>query len=719
MSSISSRWEQVWIRAWIRSGGRILALVASTVIAAILIGLAAIWAFISPASAEFVGDGHYVHGVGAQNAHGFWLGALGTATNLGNGEESYCVSMWDHSPAMATPAQSVVITEPSVTAPEGLELSAAQMAYLLQMTSAQGSADSRAALAFLAHMNFEQPSGAYTPEQSVAMLHTRVAEEKPHIERLARQLVAQAQADTPVSYEGGVMESRGFVGAVNGIGVRSESGWVAGIPYSIELDGPALFSAGLLKRVDGVTGAEPANLDWQATGYGQVKARVVFHRVPRQTLTLASVGAGYQRLVTIAARPEQDKAERQMETQIVPVYTQFQPQARTDVGESRVVDETQSGATVDDTVTVFAAGEGQKWPTVDGKPAAVTFRGTAYAIERPLDKAVNEIPADAIEVGQTSIVAQGPGVYHAQLHGIRNGFITWVWRMEKNDSAHMVTTDAGVPLSDVIAGDWHDEFGQESETTSVRQHMSIDSAVSIRQTRSGSYFVDDIFVYGIPKDHGKFLGSAQFMADVPSLKQSLYFFAQGLEVTAENLTQARMIASIDLPAISGFHPNVGAKEFKALDGNPAGTYVFVTTFPGDGRVAPYQSDVADQHEWVVVENPQHPLVPTPEVPPAPETPQSIPGDDNQSAPRASEPSQPPTSSQAPLNPKASPTPQSPDVAASPAGASQLLQPAPESNVLPRPLAQTGALAVALMGAGACGLSALGVGMLVLHRRKMR
>lgn len=717
MSSISSRWTQVRVHTWIRSGTRVLTLIASTVIAAMLISLAAIWAFIAPASAEFIGDGHYVHGVGAQNAHGFWLGALGTASNLGNGEESYCVSMWDHSPAMATPAQSVVIREPSIAAPEGLKLSAPQMAYLLQTTSAQGSADSRAALAFLAHMNFEQPSGAYTPEQSAAMLHARVVEEKPHIEHLARQYVAQAQMDTPVSYEGGVMATRGFSGAVNGVGVRSSAGWVAGISYSIELDGPAVFSEGLLKRLEGVTGNEPLNFDWQATGYGQLKARVTFHQVPRQTLTLASVGEGYQRLVTIAARPEDDKAEQQLETRIVPVYTQFQPQAKTDVGESRIVDETQSGATVSDTVEVFLANEGQTWPTVAGKPAEVTFRGTAYAMERPLEKALNEIPTDATEVGSVNIIAQGPGVYHAQLHGIKNGFITWVWRMEKNDPAHAVITDAGIPLSDFITEDWRDEYGQELETTSVRHRMSIDSAVSIRQTRSGNYFVDDIFVYGMPKDHGEFLGSAQFIADVPTLKQTLYFFAHGLEVTPENLTQARMIASIDLPAISGFHPSVGANEFKALEGNPAGTYVFVTTFPGDGRVAPYQSDVTDQHEWVVVEHPQEPPSPSPDMPPSAESPQSTPGDRTPPNPQPPMDSQPPGPSQPSVNPKTTLVPSNHDVSASPDSATQPLQLEPESSMLPRPLAQTGALAVAVTGGAAWGLSTLGVGMLLLRRRK--
>lgn len=75
------------------------------------------------------------------------------------------------------------------------------------------------------------------------------------------------------------------------------------------------------------------------------------------------------------------------------------------------------------------------------------------------------------------------------------------------------------------------------------------------------YLVDDVFVTGFPANHPQFTGGSGFGPDRSTLTQSLYFFAEGMDVTDDDLGSAVLIGSTTLPARNGYHPSVGSTGF--------------------------------------------------------------------------------------------------------------------------------------------------------------
>lgn len=678
----------VWLRVWIKGGARFLAVAISVVVAVALVVAASLWAFAGKASAEFIGDGQYVRGVGAENSYGFWLGALATATNLGTDEPSYCVSMWNHSPGMAMPATGTLVESTTVAAPSELALTPEQMAYLLGTYHFENGAYSRAALAFLAHMNFEQSVPGHDTAESVQRLYVIVREQKPQVYDTAVEYVEAARVHAPLSYEAGVLTGGAFEGKIEGVGVKSATGWVSGIPLELRLEGAAVFASTGTQQWVGTTQEQPLSLPWKVSADGNVSATVTFPQTARQTLTLAQVGGGYQDLLTLAMRPENDPVSRTIRLDPIAVYEHFQPMIRTNVAQSMVVDTQDGHAKISDEVEVLLP-EGEQWPTVQGKGAELTLRGTVYSLKEPLLQGSPSVPDEAQSLAEVSLTVNSPGRYRAEAHVAHHGFVTWVWKIQRDEHDHRVLTDQGKELKELIRSDWQDPYGLLDETTSIRHRLEVDSAVSVRETRSGAYLVDDLFVKGFPADHGGFAGRGEFAADQATMRQELYFFPRGLEVTEENLPHAQHVAGVDIPATTGFHSSVGDNAFHVLEGNPVGVYVFVTSFAGDARVAPYRSDVTDSHEWYVVGPPPEGNTPEPEPGTTPP-----PVDEN---PKAVVPHTPPSDT----------TPPQPE---------KPLKPREERGILPTPLARTG-----LAGQGAIGLGvavfSLGLTLRVLHSRR--
>jgi hypothetical protein len=181
--------------------------------------------------------------------------------------------------------------------------------------------------------------------------------------------------------------------------------------------------------------------------------------------------------------------------------------------------------------------------------------------------------------------------------------ITWVWRVVKADQAPEVR--------DLVRADWSDAFGIAEETTSVRWTTgTIDTALSIRVTRGGTYLVDDLMVTGLPTDHLDFTGGHGLRPDATHLAQQLWFFPTGTPVDDEHLAAARLLGTVEVPARNGFHPSVSDPSFRVqeVDGRPEpGTYVFRTVFAGDDRVAPFVSTVADVTEQHLVPEAVEPI----------------------------------------------------------------------------------------------------------------
>ena len=91
------------------------------------------------------------------------------------------------------------------------------------------------------------------------------------------------------------------------------------------------------------------------------------------------------------------------------------------------------------------------------------------------------VPASSEKIGSVTVVAEGPGPIRAELSEpvSKPGMYTWVWEV--------LAEDQPAEFLPWIEAGWSDTFGLADETTSVRYPGKIDSALSIRQTKSGTY----------------------------------------------------------------------------------------------------------------------------------------------------------------------------------------------------------------------------------------
>ena len=583
---------------------------AKRVIAALGAVLAMTLAIVIPphaaqAQVDNIYSGRYVTGVGRViNGIGLLLSAVEPP---GNGDQTYpawCIQMWRPNPTAQDTATIATLSEANGWAPSDISLTVPQAAWMLNEYQANPQADSRAAIAYLMHANFEQPdpqSGHPDAQASVDLLVKQVKDQLPEVHSLAANYVAQARKSAVSGYEKGAVEGDGKrTGTVHSIGIVGEDGnYLAGHEVTVKLTGPAIFDDTGTDTWNGKTKSEPITLEWTATGNGDVTVSTKYPKVLRRTLTKYGVDGTIQDTISYGDRPGTGDPESIVqEGPSWRVIYDFQP-----IVQSNVPDKTVSvGDVLEDVLTVEADpnyGSGE-WFKIPGSEdyIPVKFEGTAYLVgDLPVDKP-SEVPADATVIGTASFTANGPGEYRAKLDkpASKPGFVTWVWRMvrENQDAAYV----------EYIHADFSDQYGIAEETTSVWHEAEIDSSLSIRETKSGTYLVDDLWVTGMPDDHPNFTGDGRFAADTKEIMQRLYFFPDGVEVTDDNLAAATLVGEVSLPAKNGFYPSVGSTEFKLIHDEAGqqvpGTYVFVTSFAGDDRVKAMTTSVTDANEQYVI-----------------------------------------------------------------------------------------------------------------------
>lgn len=548
---------------------------------------------LAPAS---LAAGSWVRGVPIGGSVG-WLGTW--IPYSGQPVPGLCIQADAVNPAaevVVTPSQLTV--QPSLVRPADLSVDIAQMAYIMKWytpTSLEFSNTDvdAAATAFLAHVNFENSRRAQ------ANVNTLLATVPQNIQSRARQMVAEAKAAGVVGWKPGtVTGERMRFGTIDGIGVKNgANAYVAGKPFTITLNGPAVFEASGTNTYTGTTASTRIDgIQWRSTANGTVHPSVKYDDLGASALGYASPGGGRQDVIW------GDAGQGRSETVAWPsfdVIFDFQPIATSNVGSSKVID----SQTLVDTITASADpnyGDG-KWLEIDGQPVPVVYEGTAYALgEEPVDPR-DEVPADAKAVATASFTAKGPGEHSVSVDvaGLAPGFYTWVWKVVK-DTQPGTIGDPAIDIKELVHADWHDQFGLGDETTSYRFNANVDTSLSVRETKSGSYLVDDMFVTELPESHPNFTARAGFKADELKFTQKLLFFPQDQAVTDENIAAAETISEVQVDASNGFKPSVGSTRFKMKDDTP-GTYVFVTSFAGDDRVAPFTTSVTDKSEQYVVE----------------------------------------------------------------------------------------------------------------------
>ena len=525
-----------------------------------------------------------------------WLGALENP----NGDPNWLA--WCTQAGLVSPTPATTVTASTLTStqangqPSDLTVTTAQMAWILMNKESIATADSRAAISYLVHLNYDTGNGSLSGAQRVASIIPAVEAQYPQVETVAKQYVSAAKDSAVAGYTNTIVSGDGTRhGNVHGIGVKNASGnYVAGVKATVTLSGPAVFTSTGTNTWTGATTADGVSLDWDSTGNGTVTLDTKF-QTGRKTLTKYAADGTVQDTLSYGNAGQGDPEWTEGDSASFSVIFDFQPQATSNVGKSKVVD----AGKLSDTITASADptyGDGQ-WVKMDGTYVPVTFEGTAYYTgETPAAEAAT-VPEGAKVVGTTTITATGPGEYTASISGDYDpSFITWVWKVVKADQTGAIS---GVAISDLVHADWADHFGLADETSSIRHGAEVDSTMTTRETKSGTYLVDDLWVTGLPSDHPAFAGGSGFKADAQTFTQTLLFFPEGLKVSEANASQAEKIATVTVPAKNGFYPSVGSTQFKMKDG-AAGTYVFVTSFAGDDRVKAFTSSVEDAAEQYTV-----------------------------------------------------------------------------------------------------------------------
>ncbi|MFC5370907.1 hypothetical protein, partial [Arcanobacterium bovis] len=527
-----------------------------------------------------------------------WLGTQVPGTQTG-GLVAYCIQGGKPAPASADQVISVATLDTSTPRVTGLELTTPQMAYLLDKYKDSKDPAVQSALSLLVHANFEEDSTGSTvysdpsAQNVVSDILSIVRANAPQIETQAQAYVAEAKASAAVGYQpGGVTGEAQRRGDLHGIGVTNQAGnYIAGVPITVTLSDNAVFEATGSKTWTGQSQSSPLTLGWKATGNGVVTADYRY-KAARKTLTKL-VNGQVQDTLTYGNRSQGDPEEITIAGPSWTVTYDFQP-----MGTSQLAKISDTGSFTDtfDAVSDPSYGGG-KWLNLDGSqtPVPVTYTATAYYVGDMPPAQTATVPAGATKIGSVDVVAKGPGKLTADFKADKPGFATVVWSVKKSAQP--------ADVQQYIHADWADAYGIHAETTSYRRSVEVDSTMTIRETKSGTYLVDDLFVTGFPADHPDFAGDGYFAADTKVLKQTLLFFPEGQPVTEANKSNGEVIASVDVPAKNGFYASIGATDFKVKQdaaGNIPGTYVFVTSFAGDDRVKPFTSSVEDKHEQFAV-----------------------------------------------------------------------------------------------------------------------
>lgn len=539
--------------------------------------------------------GSWVRGVPIGGSVG-WLGTW--IPYQGQPTPGLCIQADAVNPSAAvavTPGE--LTSQPGLTRPADLSVDIAQMAYIMKWYTPKSLEFSNtdvdaAATGFLAHVNFENSGRAQANVNELLQLTPA------NVQNRARQMVAEAKAAGVVGWEAGEPETTNHMyGTLDGIRLVNGNGAAAaGYPFTVTLNGPAVFDATGTNTYSGTTASTPiTGLKWHSTGNGKVTASVNFTNIISPVLGYASPGGGRQDVIYDVGR----LTGKTVQSPTWDVIFDFRPQGLSNVDTAKVID---SGAELTDTFTPNADpnyGDG-KWLNIDGTNVPVNYRASLYYID-PLAPAGQSatVPEGAELIKSVIVKADGPGAVLTASAGAapKDGFYTWVWEVKADDQ------DA--EWSKYIKADFVDDYGMADETTSVRHPAQIDSKLSVRDTKAGTYLVDDVFVTGMPSDHPNFEGAAGFKADEKLISHEVLFFPAGLKVTEANRDKAEKIGqTVTIPAKNGVYPSVGDTSWIAKRGADgklvAGTYVFISTFAGDDRVTPLATSVEDVTEQFTI-----------------------------------------------------------------------------------------------------------------------
>lgn len=420
------------------------------------------------ATAEPTGPGMNIRPPG----HGdVWLGALAPPPGSGTGELLWCIQ----GRMMPPNASSVVVASSAVDDPV---LAAAVAAHQHVET-----VEMRAALSYLVHTRHQIPGTMVGGDAAEAA--RLISQGTPDaIKDLAASVISGAAANAG-PYAGAspvVQTGDGRTGRVDGIALLSAAGTPqAGKPFTLTLEGPAVWDETGTNELRGTTGAQALSFGWTATGNGLVTYRASFGDLGRVTLTRMAFSGAVQEVLTYGNRSAGDPEFVDGPPAEFEVVRDFQPEITTRVASTFVA----KGDPMVDIVTAAAAA-GDQWATVGGAPVALVARGTLYGpyASQPAESAT--VPDGAPVVGSETLTFAGPSTQHSPgtLSATGSGYYTWVWEFDKEAQAPDVRP--------YVRASFAHPFGQVVETSIVPFAFQVRTEVADTVVEKGDRFVDRV-----------------------------------------------------------------------------------------------------------------------------------------------------------------------------------------------------------------------------------
>lgn len=560
---------------------------------ALIVGLIIPLTSPAPAHAVKTGPGYLVPSKMA-GAPKHWLGAHQPVT--GDGKLAWCIEM---GPMGIAPGQTV--TKETLTGAGAMTnygggdvdlTNVAQVAWILDKYENVNTNDSRAAISMIIHFNLEINKNSAASRAEIYRVWGWLQANHPAATNLARKYVQEAKASGVHSYTSTSHTGEGKrEGTITNIGIKNVSGnHIAGIPYTLTLKGPAVFTASGKNTLSGKTANKPITVNWRSTGNGKVSfiARYTY----KDALTKLTGPAGKQRMI----QGHPDPSHKNVPGGEWKVVYDFQPMATSKVTEPSVA---ATKGEISDTIKAFADPKyaNPEWI----KDTEVTYKGEVYYMGETLPAKAQAVPAGAKPVATTSLKFTAPGEQTATVKADKPGFYTWVWSVDKKSQKK----------PDLIHANWTDGYTVAGETQVKRIVGKITSKNNVIKVHSGSdakFFLNDwVKVEGFPTNHPTFAGYGAIKADHKTIDQHLYCVPSKTKLV-EGVTKGMTpVKSWTIPAKNGdyriadYFPEAPGEHIQDIDCR--GTLVFVSEFAGDNRVEPLRTSELDPNESFVPDQP--------------------------------------------------------------------------------------------------------------------
>ena len=245
--------------------------------------------------------------------------------------------------------------------------------------------------------------------------------------------------------------------------------------------------------------------------------------------------------------------------------------------------------------------EGDEWITDEaGKPVEIPVTVTSYGPFDTPQAQTTDVPAGAPVAGTETLVFTAEGLKSTSGVAIADkpGFYAWV----------------AVGAETEYSEEFSHDFWVEEETASARHEITHSSIAREYNVVPGGRAFDTITIGGFPETQGQFEGLGGWVADGTLADVTVYGPLAEMPSTEEVPADAPVFFETQIPAKNGVF-NIGYTNDDMVVPTEGGHYVFVYSYDGDDRVAPFASAFNDVLEQF--------YVPTPEVPETPELPVQV------------------------------------------------------------------------------------------------